>query len=115
MWVEFPPPRGSAPAGRRPAGVLQHDRFNRSRIQTTVVVAITSTLKYAELPGNVVLRKGEAGLPRPSVVNATQVATIDCSHVTSIIGHLSQERLLEIWEGVRLVIEPAPISYLHSL
>jgi mRNA interferase MazF len=109
VWVELPPTRSSAPAGRRPAVVLQHDRFNRSRIQTTVVVAITSNLKYAELPGNVRLRKGEAGLPKPSVVNVTQVATIDCSYVTSVIGHLSQERLLEIWKGVRLVIEPAQI------
>jgi len=109
VWVNFPAPRGSAPAGHRPAVVLQHDRFNRSKLQTTVVVAVTSNLKYGELPGNVRLRKGEANLTKPSVVNATQVATVDRSYVVSVIGHLSQERILEIWQGVRLVIEPAGV------
>jgi mRNA interferase MazF len=107
VWVDFPPPRGSAPARKRPAVVLQHDRFNRSRIQTTVVAAITSNLKYAALPGNVRLRKGEAGLSRPSVVNVTQISTVDNSYLIKVTGHLSDERLLEIWRGVRLVLEPS--------
>jgi len=61
----------------RPVVVRQHERFNRTTLATAVVVAITSRLKYAELPGNVRLRKGEAGLPRASVVNVTQIATVD--------------------------------------
>ncbi len=107
VWVELPPSMGSEPAGRRPAVVLQHDRFNRSRIATTVVAAITSNLKFATAPGNVRLRKGEAGLPLPSVVNVTQLATIDRGRVHSRLGRLSRERLREIWDGVRLVLEPA--------
>ncbi len=107
VWVSFPPARGSAPAGRRPAVVLQHDRFNRTRINITVVVAITSNLKYGALPGNVQLRKGEAGLLRPSVVNVTQIATIDRSDIESIAGRISQARLAEIWRGVRLLLEPS--------
>jgi mRNA interferase MazF len=71
--VRLPPSRGSAPAARRPAIALQHDRFNRTRLNTVIVAAITSTLKYGGLPGNVRLPKGEAGLPRPSVVNVTNV------------------------------------------
>ena len=106
VWVELPAPRGSEPGGRRPALVLQHDRFNRTALGTTVVAAITSQLKYAALPGNVRLAKGEAGLPRPSVVNVTQIATVDRDVLVARIGHLSPRRFAEVWAGVRLVLEP---------
>jgi len=105
-WVSLPDARGSAPGGRRPVVVLQHDRFNRTTIATAVVVAITSKLKYGELPGNVRLRKGEAGLPRASVVNVTQVATVDREHVGPRLGTLTEARLAQVWAGVRLVCEP---------
>jgi mRNA interferase MazF len=106
VWVSLPDSRGSAPAGRRPVIILQHDRFNRTRIATAVVVAITSKLKYAELPGNVRLRKGEGGLPRASVVNVTQVATIDRDNLGPLLGKVSNARLAEVWDGIRLVCEP---------
>jgi mRNA interferase MazF len=106
VWVDLPPPRGSAPAGRRPALVLQHDRFNRTRLNTIVVAAITSNLKYAALPGNVRLRRGEAGLPRASVVNVTQIATVDRGQVGARLGQLASGRLQEVWSGVLLVLAP---------
>lgn len=106
VWVNLPPARGSAPAGRRPAVVLQHDRFNRTRINTMVVVAITSNLKYGALPGNVRLRQGEGGLARASVVNVTQIATVDRADIESAAGRLSQRRLAEVWDGIRLLLEP---------
>jgi len=106
VWEDFPPPRGSAPAGRRPAVVLQHDRFNRSLLGTVVVAAITSTLRYGALPGNVRLRRKEGGLPRPSVVNVTQIATIDRKYVLKKAGQLSLARLQEVWMGVLLVLQP---------
>ncbi|HEY3253113.1 MAG TPA: type II toxin-antitoxin system PemK/MazF family toxin [Polyangiaceae bacterium] len=106
VWITLPDAPGSAPAGRRPAVVLQHDRFNRTALATVVVVAVTSKLKYAELPGNVRLKKGEAGLARPSVVNVTQVATVDRDRVGPRMGKLSRARLGEVWAGVRLVCEP---------
>jgi len=109
VWVSLPPARGSAPAGRRPAVVLQHDRFNRTRIGTAVVVAVTSNPRYGALPGNVRLRKGEGGVPRPSVVNVTQIATIDRLDIESVAGRLSRPRLAEIWSGVRLVLEPSGV------
>ena len=107
IWVRFAPPRRSAPAGCRPAIVLQHDRFNRTRLNTVVVAAITSNLRYGGLPGNVRLPKGEGGLPRPSMVNVTQLATVDSADVDSVAGRLSCRRLSEVWNGVRLVIEPS--------
>jgi mRNA interferase MazF len=106
VWVSLPIERGSAPAGRRPAIILQHERFNRTTLATAVVVAITSKLKYAELPGNVRLRRGEGGLPRPSVVNVTQIATVDRAHLGPRLGTLSRSRLAQVWAGVRLVCEP---------
>jgi mRNA interferase MazF len=106
VWVALPDAAGSEPAGRRPAVVLQHDRFNRTALRTVVVVAVTSRLKYASLPGNVRLRKGEAGLPRASVVNVTQIATLDRDSIGSRLGKLTDARLGEVWAGVRLVCEP---------
>lgn len=104
-WVVFSDGRGSEPWGRRPALVLQHDRFNRSRLNTVVVIAITSNLRYAELPGNVRLRKGEANLPRPCVVNVTQIQTIDRAYLRQKIGTLPHQLLQRVWEGARLVLE----------
>jgi mRNA interferase MazF len=110
VWVSLPPAKGSSPQGRRPALVLQHDRFNNTALATAVVVAITSQLKYAELPGNVRLRKGEAGLPRPSVVNVTQIATVDRDLLGPRLGALTAARLAQVWSGVRLVCEPGPVT-----
>lgn len=104
-WVVFSDGRGSEPWGRRPALVLQHDRFNRSRLNTVVVIAITSNLRYAELPGNVRLRKGEANLPRPCVVNVTQIQTIDRAYLREKIGTVPHQLLQRVWEGARLVLE----------
>jgi mRNA interferase MazF len=101
-WLSFQG-RGSEPSGRRPAVIIQHDRFNRSAIQTTVVAAITSNLKLAAMPGNVRLRRGEANLPRSSVINVTQVRTVDRERLTERIGALSPDRIREILEGLSLV------------
>ena len=106
FWVDLGEPRGSAPAYRHPHVVVQNNLFNQSGINTSVVCAITSNLARASAPGNVLLRKGEAGLPRPSVVNVSQVFTVDKSELTERIGALSGKRVLEIIEGMKLVIEP---------
>jgi mRNA interferase MazF len=106
VWLDLMGPTDSSPGGRHPAVVLSHDRFNRSAINTVVVVLITSQLRYAALPGNVRLRKGEAGLSRPSVVNVTQISTVDRMAVRSRIGRLSRGRVAEIWRGVTLVLQP---------
>ena len=104
-WVSFLGTRGSEPWGRRPALILQHDRFNQSRLNTVVVVAITSNLRYATLPGNVRLRRGEGNLPRPCVVNVTQVQTIDRAYLQEKIGTLPHGLLRRVWQGVQLVLE----------
>ena len=102
-WLHFGPAEGSAPAGRRPALVVQHDRFNRSAISTTVVAAVTSNLRLGAMPGNVRLRQGEAGLPRACVVNISQIRTIDRTRLGDRIGVLGPARLRDVLRGLALL------------
>ncbi len=102
-WLRFGG-TGSEPAGKRPALVVQDDRFNRSAISTTVVAAITSNLRLAAMPGNVRLRKGEGDLPRASGVNASQIRTIDRSRLDEPIGAVSPLRIKEVLQGLALVL-----------
>ncbi len=102
-WLKFGAPVGSEPAGRRPALVVQHDRFNRSAISTIVVAAVTSTLQLAAHPGNVRLRRGEAGLLLPSVVNVSQLRTVDRTRLQERVGVLSPGRLREVLAGIALL------------
>jgi mRNA interferase MazF len=106
FWLDTDPPRGFGSGFRRPHVVVQNDIFNASRIQTTVLCAVTSNLTRAKAPGNLLLRKGEANLPRPSVVNVSQVVTVDKSVLREKIGTLSGQRVREIVAGLRLVLEP---------
>ncbi|MGH8980047.1 MAG: type II toxin-antitoxin system PemK/MazF family toxin, partial [Acidimicrobiales bacterium] len=76
-WVDFGAPIGSDPGHRRPVVVVSDDRFNRSRLNTVIVVAVTSNLRIGDRPGNIVLAKGDGGLDRTSVVNITQVSMVD--------------------------------------
>jgi mRNA interferase MazF len=108
-WVDLGEPSGSAPGYRHPHVVIQNDLFNSSRISTIVVCALTSNLIWADAPGNVRLLKGEGGLPKESVVNVSQVFTVDRQDCTEKIGSLSGQRIREIIDGVRLVIEPRAV------
>jgi mRNA interferase MazF len=96
VWVDLGGRRGSAPAGRRPAVVIQSDDYNRSTLATTVVVAVTSNTRLALLPGNVALPEGVCGLDRDSVVNVTAIATVDKADVHEVAGALP----LDLWERV---------------
>lgn len=102
-WLHFGAAEDSSPAGRRPALVVQHDRFNRSAISTTVVAAVTSNLRLGAMPGNVRLRRGEAGLPRPSVVNVSQLRTVDRGRLGERIGALAPARVREVLRGLVLL------------
>ena len=105
-WVDLEEPRGSAPGYRHPHVVIQNNLFNHSRIQTVVVCALTSNLKHAGAPGNVMLDKNEGGLPKQSVVNVSQIFTVDKTQLSEYIGTLSAQRVRQILDGMRLVTEP---------
>ena len=104
-WLDLGPSYGSAPADRHPCVVVQSDVFNRSRIATTVVVLITSNRERATAPGNVALRKGDARLPRPSVVNVSQIVTVDKVDLDERIGRLPGPALAAVLAGLHLLFE----------
>lgn len=114
FWVDFGESLGSEPAYRRPCVVIQGDAFNQSRIRTVVLCVLTTNLKLAAAPGNVLLSDGEGGLEEISVVNVSQIATVDRDALETKIGCLARDRVLEILEGVKLVIEPIPGETLAS-
>ena len=103
-WVDFSPGKGSEPIGRRPGLVIQNDLLNDSNINTVIMLAITSTLKFGELPGNVILRKGEANLSKKCVVNITQIKSVDKKSIKEKIGTLSKKRMDEVHEGLKIVM-----------
>ena len=105
IWrVDLPDPVGSGPGGTRPVLVIQANSFNRSAIATMVVAAITSNLRLAEAPGNVLLSKGEAGLRKASVVNVSQLFTLDRSLLRARAGKLRTANLEAVAQGLRLVL-----------
>jgi mRNA interferase MazF len=109
FWVDLGAPRGSEPGYRHPHLIIQNNVFNQSRINTVVVCALTSNLKRAAAPGNVLLKKGEANLPKDSVVNISQIITVNKTDLLEKIGSLSPGRLNSVLDGVKLVIEPREI------
>ena len=110
FWIDLGEPSESEPAYRHPHVVVQNNVFNRSRVNTVVVCALTSNLKRAKVPGNVLLEKGEANLPKQSVVNITQLFTVNKSDLKEKIGTLSRSRLTQVLEGIILLITPRNIE-----
>jgi mRNA interferase MazF len=104
-WLDFGPAAGSAPAERHPCVVVQNDIFNRSAIATTVVCLITSNLTMANAPGNVLLKKGEANLPKPGVVNVSRILTVDKAELAECTGKLSNTSAGSIRSGLDLLFD----------
>ena len=104
-WLDFGPAAGSAPADRHPCVVVQNDVFNRSAIQTSVVCLITSNLSRANAPGNVLLKRGEANLPRASVVNVSQILTVDKAELVKSAGTLSGAAASAVRDGLHLLFD----------
>lgn len=104
-WADLGEPVGSAPGYRRPVIVMSTDRFNRSRIATVVVVAVTSNARLGQAPGNVTLTAGTAGVDRDCVVNVSQLLTLDRRILGLAVGQLSPLHLYAVDRGLRLVLE----------
>jgi mRNA interferase MazF len=110
FWVDLGEPSGCEPGYRHPHVVVQNNVFNSSRINTVVVCTLTSNLRRAVAPGNVLLQRGEANLPKQSVVNVSQIFTVDKGQLQERIGVLSPMRVREILDGIRLVLEPRDLE-----
>jgi mRNA interferase MazF len=103
-WADLPEPVGSGPGFRRPVLVVQGNAFNRSRILTVLVVPLTSNLRLANAPGNVVLPARASGLSRESVANVSQLIAVDRDLLSERVGHLSADILHTIFAGIDLVL-----------
>src|SRR3970040_350947 len=103
-WASLPEPSGSGPGYRRPYLIVSANAFNESRISTVVAAVITSNLRLADAPGNVRLPVRGTGLSKPSVVNVSQLITIDKSFLTERVGRVPSALLSDIDDGLRLVL-----------
>ena len=103
-WATLPEPTASEPGYRRPVLVVQSDPFNRSRISTVIAAVITSGIRLAAAPGNVLLKPQDTGLSKDSVANVSQIITVDKSFLTEKIGVLPAYKLSEVEDGIRLVL-----------
>jgi mRNA interferase MazF len=104
-WAELDEPAGSGPGYRRPVLVVQADSFNRSRLQTTIAVVLTSNLRLVDAPGNVLVSKAASGLPKDSVANVSQVVTLDRDVLTERSGKLPARLLAAVDAGLKLVLD----------
>ena len=103
-WADLPTPVGSAPGFRRPVVVVQGEALNRSRISTVVCVPLTSNLRWADAPGNVMLSARITGLPKDSVANVSQVLTLDRDLLTERVGKLPRAKMELLFTGIDIVL-----------
>jgi len=103
-WAQLPDPIASEPGFRRPVLIIQSNAFNRSRIRTVITIVLTSNLRLAEAPGNVIVPASESDLPKDSVANVSQVITLDRTFLTEKCSRLSSQLIKSIDEGLRLVL-----------
>ncbi len=103
-WVDLPEPTGSGPGYRRPVIIVQADSFNRSKIHTVLAVVLTSNVRLAHAPGNVLLKSHFTGLPKDSAANVSQVVTLDKDFLRERIGNLPASQCHELDAGLRLIL-----------
>jgi mRNA interferase MazF len=103
-WAELPDPVASEPGFRRPVVIVQSNAFNRSRIKTVIAVLLTSNLRLAEAPGNVLITAADSGLPKDSVANVAQVITVDKGFLSKRSGKLPSRVMKVLDDGLRLVL-----------
>jgi mRNA interferase MazF len=103
-WTELPDPVASEPGFRRPVVIIQSNAFNRSRIKTVIAVLLTSNLRLAEAPGNVLIAAADSGLPKDSVANVSQVILVDKGFLSRQSGKLPSRVMKALDDGLRLVL-----------
>ncbi|HMP96916.1 MAG TPA: type II toxin-antitoxin system PemK/MazF family toxin [Kiritimatiellia bacterium] len=104
-WASLGEPRASEPGYRRPVLILQSDEFNQSAIRTVICAIVSSNMNLAMAPGNVHVSSRSSGLPRPSVVNVSQVITVDKSMLIERVKSLDAQSMGQIEEGLKLILK----------
>ena len=103
-WADLPLPEGSNPGYRRPVLIIQADRFNRSEINTVIVAIVTTNIGLAASDGNILLTTQQSGLPKESVVNVSQLYTVDERFLLEYVATISERKVKQIDDGLRLVL-----------
>lgn len=103
-WADLPEPAGSGPGFRRPVVVVQGEAFNLSALQTVVCVTLTSNIRWADAPGNVLLSARATGLPRDSAANVSQIVTLDRATLTERVGRVSRSKLELLVSGIEIML-----------
>jgi mRNA interferase MazF len=104
-WADMAPPSGSGPGDRRPVVIISSDDFNSGMIRTVVVAILTANLRSADHPGNFVVKRRSSGLPRDSIVNVSQLVTLDRRELTDHVGQLTGAETRQLNDGLRLVLD----------
>jgi mRNA interferase MazF len=104
-WAKLPSPRGSEPGKTRPVFIIQADSFNRSAINTIICAVITSNTNLAASPGNILLEKSESGLDKTSVINFSQIITLDKSYFTEMVSMLSKPMIHKINNSLKMIFD----------
>lgn len=104
-WADLGEPQGSEPGYRRPVLIIQEDHFNQSNLATIIVLSLTSNLNYQKLPGCIFLSAKDSGLNKDSVINATQIVTIDKVWLDELIGDIDWSIMAQVDENIRLVLD----------
>lgn len=103
-WADLPEPIDSSPGFSRPVLIVQSDSFNKTNLNTSIVALITTNLDLAEMKGNVLLKKNQSDLPKDSVLNVTQIFTIDKRLLVEYVGAVSERKMEQVEKGLRLVL-----------
>jgi len=104
-WVDLGIPSGSEPGFKRPVLIIQDDAFNLSNIGTILAIAVTSNLNLADAPGNVFLTKKDSNLPKDSVINVSQIVTLDRERFIEKVGKLKQSNMMKVVDGIKLILD----------
>ncbi len=104
-WVDFGIPFGSEPGRRRPSIIVQSDAFNQTDMHTTIVIPLTTNMRLADFPGNIVLSSYETKLPKDSVAVTPQITVIDRARLLEMVSALSYSTMQEIGSNIRLLLD----------
>ena len=104
-WADLDEPAGSAPGFRRPVLIVQGNAFNRSRLQTTIGVVLTTNLRLIDAPGNVLVPKRSSGLPKDSVANVSEIVTLDRDFLSERTGKVPARLMAAVDAGLKLVLD----------
>ncbi|MBA2335078.1 MAG: type II toxin-antitoxin system PemK/MazF family toxin [Pyrinomonadaceae bacterium] len=103
-WADLPEPRGSMPGYKHPFLIIQSDKFNQSSLETVIGVVITTNLRLAKMPGNILLTPRQSGLPQDSVANLTQIVSANKSDLLEYVGSVSDSKMDQVAKGLRIVL-----------